>query len=53
MTNPRLEGPSAGDPFQVTGGFDLAADVYVGEEFFLSGTVSSYSQLGVLGEDGG
>ena len=52
MAEIRLEGPIAGDPFQVTGAFDLAADGYVGEEFFLSGTAYSYSQVGAREDDG-
>jgi hypothetical protein len=48
----KLEGPVAGAPFSMLGGFDLSAQEYVGGEFFLSGTAQSYEEVGERGRDG-
>jgi Alpha/beta hydrolase domain len=37
----------------VLGGFDIAAPSYVAEEFFVSGTATSYKPTAALGPDGG
>jgi hypothetical protein len=52
VTQTKLEGPIAGDPFSMLGGFDLAAAGYMGDEYFLSGTAQSYALLGERGDDG-
>lgn len=52
MADLKFEGPIAGDPFLMLGGFDLAASGYVGEEFFASGVAQSYQLAGGLPEDG-
>jgi hypothetical protein len=47
-----VTGPIAGTPLLDLGKFDLAALGYVTEEFFLSGTATSYKRVGQLTEDG-
>ncbi len=47
-----VTGPIAGTPLLNIGKFDLAALGYVTEEFFLSGTATSYQRVGELTEDG-
>jgi hypothetical protein len=47
-----VTGPIAGTPLLDLGKFDLAALGYVTEEFFLSGTATSYKRVGELTEDG-
>jgi hypothetical protein len=47
-----VTGPIAGTPLLDLGKFDLGALGYVTEEFFLSGTATSYKRVGQLTEDG-
>ncbi len=47
-----VTGPIAGTPLLDLGKFDLAALGYVTEEFFLSGTATSYKRVGQITEDG-
>jgi len=47
----RVEGPIAGDPFLMVGNLDLESAGYTGEEWFLSGTATSYSLAGERGEE--
>jgi len=47
-----VTGPIGGTPLLDLGKFDLAALGYVTEEFFLSGTATSYKRAGQLTEDG-
>jgi Alpha/beta hydrolase domain len=47
-----VSGPIAGTPLLDLGKFDLAALGYVTEEFFLSGTATSYKRVGQIAEDG-
>jgi hypothetical protein len=47
-----VTGPIAGTPLLDLGRFDLKALGYVTEEFFLSGTASSYKRVGQITEDG-
>ena len=52
---PTIEGPvtgGKGSPFVETTTFDLATVGYVQEEFFLTGTASTYVSAGSLGTDG-
>ncbi|RIL06185.1 MAG: hypothetical protein DCC71_07775 [Proteobacteria bacterium] len=51
MPPSKLQGPIPGDPFLV-GIADPSAAGYVREEWFLSGTASSYALRGERGEDG-
>jgi hypothetical protein len=44
--------PAFGKPALLLGAFDLASLGYVAEEFFISGTASSYSSAAELGPDG-
>jgi len=47
-----LEGPIPGDPFAVLGALDLDAAGYVGEEWFLSSTATSFAVAGERSTDG-
>jgi hypothetical protein len=47
-----VTGPIASTPLLDLGKFDLAALGYVTEEFFLSGTATSYKRVGQIAEDG-
>jgi hypothetical protein len=51
-TNATLQGPIAGTPAIRLGDYDLGALGYVLEEYFLSGTATSYSLAGKRGDDG-
>ena len=44
--------PAPGKPALLLGAFDIASVGYVAEEFFISGTASSYSPAAKLGPDG-
>jgi hypothetical protein len=44
--------PASGKPALLLGAFDIASLGYVAEEFFISGTASSYSAAAELGPDG-
>ena len=44
--------PAPGKPLLLLGAFDIGAVGYVAEEFFISGTASSYSPTGELNPDG-
>lgn len=44
--------PAPGKPALLLGAFDIASVGYVAEEFFISGTASSYSSAAKLGPDG-
>ena len=44
--------PVPGKPALLLGAFDIASLGYVAEEFFISGTASSYSSVAELGPDG-
>ena len=44
--------PAPGKPALLLGAFDIASLGYVAEEFFISGTASSYSSAAELGPDG-
>jgi Alpha/beta hydrolase domain len=52
MPNPPLVTPAPGRPLLLLGAFDIADLGYVAEEFFVSGTATSYSPTTVLGPDG-
>lgn len=52
MSDSNLEGPIPGDPFLMAGTLDLGAAGYRGEEWFLSGTASSYTLAGDRTDDG-
>ena len=52
MSDRTLEGPIPGDPFSILGAFDLAVEGYLGEEWFLSGTATSYLLSGEQTMDG-
>lgn len=55
VASPTLEGPvtgGAGAPFVATTVFDLAQVGYQQAEYFMSGTATSYVNVGTLGEDG-
>lgn len=52
MSDSNLEGPIPGDPFLMAGTLDLGAAGYRGEEWFLSGTASSYTLAGDRTHDG-
>jgi Alpha/beta hydrolase domain len=45
--------PAPGKPLLLLGAFDIGDVGYVAEEFFVSGTASSYAPAGPLGPDGG
>jgi Alpha/beta hydrolase domain len=45
--------PAPGKPLLLLGAFDMGDVEYVAEEFFVSGTASSYTPTGQLGPDGG
>jgi hypothetical protein len=48
----RLEGPVPGDPFLIGGALDFGAAGYLREEWFVSGTASSYVEAGPRTDDG-
>jgi hypothetical protein len=50
--DPPLVTPVPGKPLLLLGAFDIAAVGYVAEEFFVSGTASSYAPTAELGADG-
>ncbi len=52
MTDTHLEGPIAGDPFFMASDQALEAAGYLREEWFLSGTASSYTLAGEYSQDG-
>jgi len=53
VAEPAVESPPAiGEPVLISTSFDLAAQGYVQEEFFLSGTASAFTNLNELGSDG-
>ena len=52
MPNPPDVVPAPGKPLLLLGGFDIGTVGYVAEEFFISGTASSYSPTAELGPDG-
>jgi hypothetical protein len=52
MSDVRFDGPVPGEPFAMTGAFDLEADGYHREEWFVSGSARSWTQLGERGSDG-
>jgi hypothetical protein len=49
---PATSTPAPGKPALLLGAFDIASLGYVAEEFFISGTASSYSSTAVLRPDG-
>jgi hypothetical protein len=49
---PATSTPTPGKPALLLGAFDIASVGYVAEEFFISGTASSYSSAAKLGPDG-
>jgi Alpha/beta hydrolase domain len=51
MTDP-VATPVPGKPNLLLGSYDLAELGYLAEEFFISGTASSYAPVGELGSDG-
>ncbi len=52
MTDPPLVTPSPGKPLLLLGAFDVGSVGYVVEEFFISGTASSYTPTAELDSDG-
>ncbi len=52
MTNALAVAPAPGKPLLLLGAFDIDSVGYVAEEFFISGTASSYAPAGELGPDG-
>jgi hypothetical protein len=52
MTNPPVVIPAPGKPLLLLGAFDVGALGYTAEEFFISGTASSYTPTAELGPDG-
>ena len=52
MTDPSLVTPVPGKPHLLLGAFDIGTLGYVAEEFFVSGTASSYTPTMELGPDG-
>jgi Alpha/beta hydrolase domain len=52
VPTPIVTGPIAGAPFLISTNVDLAAAGYVEEEYFLSGTASSFTSATPLGNDG-
>ena len=51
MTDPQVV-PAPRKPLLLVGAFDIGSVGYVAEEFFISGTASSYAAIGELGPDG-
>jgi Alpha/beta hydrolase domain len=52
MTESLVVTPAPGKPVVLLGAFDIDSVGYVAEEFFISGTASSYAPVGELGPDG-
>jgi len=52
MTESPVVTPVPGKPLLLLGAFDIASVGYVAEEFFVSGTASSYTPVTELGPDG-
>jgi hypothetical protein len=52
MTESLVVSPAPGKPLLLLGAFDIGSLGYVAEEFFISGTASSYSPVGELSPDG-
>ncbi|SPM33398.1 hypothetical protein BN1232_00564 [Mycobacterium rhizamassiliense] len=52
MTDLPVVTPVPGKPALLLGGFEIGDLGYVAEEFFLSGTATSYARAGELGSDG-
>jgi hypothetical protein len=52
MTESLVVTPAPGKPVVLLGAFDIDSVGYVAEEFFISGTASSYAPVGLLGPDG-
>ena len=52
MADPTLVTPSPGKPLLLLGAFDIGSVGYVVEEFFISGTASSYTPTAELDSDG-
>ncbi|HZC11631.1 MAG TPA: alpha/beta hydrolase domain-containing protein, partial [Mycobacterium sp.] len=52
MTDTAVVTPAPGKPLLLLGAFDVGSLGYVTEEFFISGTASSYSPTGELSPDG-
>ena len=52
MTNAPTVTPVPGKPALLLGGFEIGDVGYVAEEYFLSGTATSYAAAGELGPDG-
>src|ERR1700741_1838538 len=52
MTKSLVVTPASGKPLLLLGAFDIDNVGYVAEEFFISGTASSYAPVGELGPDG-
>ena len=52
MTDAAVVTPAPGKPLLLLGAFDIGSLGYVAEEFFVSGTASSYSPTGELNPDG-
>ena len=50
--SPQSVTPAPGKPLLLLGGFDIGSVGYVAEEFFISGTASSYGTTGELDPDG-
>jgi hypothetical protein len=52
VTDPLLVEPAPGKPLLLLGAFDIDGVGYVAEEFFISGTASSYTPAAALSADG-
>ncbi|OBG99586.1 hypothetical protein A5696_18095 [Mycobacterium sp. E2699] len=52
MPNPPNAAPAPGKPLLLLGAFDITALGYAAEEFFVSGTASSYTPTAALASDG-
>ncbi|OBI47762.1 alpha/beta hydrolase domain-containing protein [Mycobacterium sp. E787] len=52
MPNPPTAAPAPGKPLLLLGAFDITALGYAAEEFFVSGTASSYTPTAALASDG-
>ena len=52
MTKSLVVTPASGKPLLLLGAFDIDSVGYVSEEFFISGTASSFAPVGELGPDG-
>src|SRR6185295_9739493 len=52
VPTPTVTGPIAGTPFLISTNLDLAESGYVEEEYFLSGTASSFTSASALTNDG-